>query len=468
MSKRNNRNRKSQNECRATASEFRIHPKAYDVANQMGDKSSIDYLRNIFNLASSAMNELRDCTHFEFLSEIHIDDIGHFNERGQLYSFWVQTNQLIILARKTSSRAVIGLVDGLCSALGSKNELVFGLMARALIEHSASLHALNKCVGPLQQHLVVVWGNGICDQPISDSDKHLRKELLRFVVGRRVRLEAQDVPLQGDSISKWKAYNDSLRSVPDDFESRQIMTAIDSLSKQENSRHLRTIYEYLCEYCHPNSASRTLDFNITIFDSGKHRVVADTEYGLSPGFRSVYSLCQAIIPSCCNAIESCLSVLSRCQMPINDKLEMLKLPPIGGKRVVDQFGRVGWVRPEQFRSVPGLFGRAKLSDHQLERIKRFQEVFREVQPMTLEERIERFEGEGPNLEQEMTIWEHLLDVYEAELKDRGIATLPLQKLLFIAFWQFFEQPSLGDALSVRPELKALSDLARVYARVKGK
>jgi hypothetical protein len=68
----------------------------------------------------------------------------------------------------------------------------------------------------------------------------------------------------------------------------------------------------------------------------------------------------------------------------------------------------------------------------------------------------------------MTIWEHLLDVYEAELKDRGIATLPLQKLLFIAFWQFFEQPSLGDALSVRPELKALSDLARVYARVKGK
>jgi hypothetical protein len=466
MSKRKNRtNRKK--DFQASAARFRLHPKASEVANLMDDRASIDYLRRIFEQSSSILQHLRDCVRFDFLDEVHIEEVGQYSKLGQSFHFWTQTNQLIILASKTSSRAILNLVDGLCLALASKNELVLALTSRAFLEHTASLYSLEQCLIPFQDRLQNIWESGLNSSQatsLTNDDKELRQELLRFVVGRRVQM-APDIPTSDDSNTRWRKFNDALHEVPEQFKAKQILTSINSLSNQKDIQYLRATYDFLCEYCHPNSASRTLDFNVAFTDLGRHFMNSDANQSLSAGLRSIYSLFQPIVAPCCNAIENSLATLSRCQMPMDAPSEKLESPPIGGLPIVDRFGRIGWAQSQRFLSL-SLFGKAPLSEQQLEKINEIHERFGDAISTAAEVWSKYIAEHGPDVEEEIRLWEHLAEVYEAEVNERRL-NAKHRKLLFIAIIKCSYFQSLGDVLSANPELKGFPAVDRVFAKVRG-
>jgi hypothetical protein len=139
--------------------------------------------------------------------------------------------------------------------------------------------------------------------------------------------------------------------------------------------------------------------------------------------------------------------------------------------MVDEFGRVGWLERGQVAYIlPEK--KSQLSEGQIKRVARIHDVFDGLdldletgKPMTIERHVELFSCEAPFIEEEISIWEHFVDVFQNELTDRHDDSHHLRGLLYLAIRGCFEAPSLGDALSVYPELKALPDLERVFERV---
>ncbi len=462
MSKR--KKRRGANKPKSSSIRFRLHPKASEVADRLGDHTSLQHLGAILDKASEVSHELRECRYFKMLDQEHIEHIGKYDTLEQAYVFWKQLNQLMILSARTASRAVASIIDGLSSAVASKNELTLALMSRALLEHAAALHTLEKLIFPSQKHLVKVWPN-VSKEPITEQDKEIHKELLRFVVGRRVQIAGDAIPFINDSIEAWKKFNKSLDSVPEQFKSTQILTMIDTFSKHQGLHDLRTVYEILCEYCHPNSASRTLDFNVAMSSPGKHVLQADTQESLRNGFRIVYGLFKRIVSPSCEAINRAFSTLSACRQPMSPYSYELKDPPIMGTRVVDDFGRVGWVETSEIFPMP-IFNPVPLTDEQRERIECIHSVFKSTLSISLSERLELMSWEGPNLEDELRLFEHFVVVFLDELKDRGSINLRQRKLLYVAIVKCVEASSLDDLLSILPQAKSLPNIERVFARMK--
>jgi hypothetical protein len=325
-----------------SAARFRIHPKAPEVADRLDGRALLECLKKTFEQAARVSHELRECRYFSLLDEVHLDLLAETDERRQIDWFWRQMNELLVVVIRTASRAVVSTIDGLSWALGSKNELILALSARSLIEHAAALHDVELDAEFQSRLTQEIWPNQRSDSPLlclTDQDKDAHKALLRFAVGRRVQFPAEPVPFSGDSKSKWEKFNKALKCVPPQFEAKQFMTSIDSLSKQAGHHHVRSAYELLCEYCHPNSASRTLDFNLTMTEFGKHHLTDRSKDVLSIGLRNVHG----IFPLCCQAIEHSLASLSNCRKPMPAEPPGQAEPPVGGQRVVDEYGRVSWV-----------------------------------------------------------------------------------------------------------------------------
>lgn len=472
MSKRKRRGGRKANQ-ELSAARFRIHPKASEVAERLDGGTLIACLKSTFEHASRISFELRDCKYFHLLNEVDLDVLAQADESEQIDWFWTQLNELLVLISRTTSRAVLSTIDGVSWALGSKNELILALSARALLEHAAALHDIAIYITPVQNRLTSeIWPNHRSGSPLcrlTEQDKKVRKELIRFAVGRRVEFSGEPIPPFEASRKRWKKFRESLDLVPEEFKSNQIMSSIDSLSKLPEQQHLRVVYEFLCEYCHPNSASRTLDFNMTMSQFGKHRLADYSQDSLTVGFRNVYAFCRSIIPSSCLAIDTCLAVLTVCRKPMPATLLSAK-PPINGRRIVDEFGRVGWAHFGKIFWPEPKF-KAQLSESDRERIARIHEVFRGLeldetgQPMTFEKSVDLFSQGGPFIQEEINIWENFVDVFQREMQDRRDSSHSLRVLLFHAIQICFEAPTLGDALSVDPYLKKLPDLDRVYSRV---
>jgi hypothetical protein len=139
--------------------------------------------------------------------------------------------------------------------------------------------------------------------------------------------------------------------------------------------------------------------------------------------------------------------------------------------MIDEFGRIGWFHPGQVVWMPPE-RKAKLSERQLKRIAQIHDVFSGLdldlttgQPMTLQRQIELFSCEGAFIEEEISLWEHFVDVFQKELAERRDNSSYLQSFVYCAIRTCFEALSLGDALSAYPILKTLPDLERVFARV---
>jgi hypothetical protein len=439
-------------------SRFRIHPKAFDIANRLGGDALIESLKEAFQRAAHTSNELRECTQFSLLDDISLELLALTDEQRQIDWFWQQVNELLVLVSRTASRGVLNTIDGISWAMGSGNELVLALAARSFLEHAAALRDIGGRIAPIQDRLITeIWPNHRRESAacrISEVDKNVRMELIRFAVGRRVQFPSESSPCSDDSKSRWEKFTKSLRRVPEEFQAKQILNSIDSLNDEPGNHHLRSGYEFLCEYCHPNSASRTLDFRVNRSEFGKHHLTLDFQDGFTKGFRNVFALCRAIIPACCEAIEKSFTILSSCRKPMPPGRFGLAEPPMYGKRGVDEFGRVGWFEAGQIVwNLPE--SKATLTESQLERIARIDEAICGLdfdittgQPMTFERRAEMFSCEEPFIEEEIHIWEHWVDVFQRELVERRDNSRYLRSLLFLAIRGCFEAPSVGDALSV--------------------
>jgi hypothetical protein len=383
---------------------------------------------------------------------------------------------LLLLISRTSSRAVLDIVDGLSWSLGSRNELMLALAARSLIEHAAALHDIGLCVQPLADRLVnEVWPNHRMDSSAcatTEAEEKLRRGLIRFAVGRRVQFPAGPSPSHEDSRKTWEEWTKSLHLVPEELAAKQVLNSIDSLNKVAGNHHLRAGYEFLCEYCHPNGLSRTLDFRLTRSAYGKHHLAHEAQDGFSKGFRDVFSICCATVPPCSKAIDESLALLFSCLKPMPREPFGSQDPPIHGVRMVDEFGRIGWLERGQIVTILPE-NKARLSEAQIERIVRIHEVFAGLdvdietgEPMTLERQIELFSCEGAFIEEEISLFEHYVEVFKQEMAERHDGSDQLQRLLYAAIRVCSEAPSLGDALSVCPALKTLPQFERAFARVK--
>jgi hypothetical protein len=404
---------------------FRIHPKAYNIAHLLSGATLIDLLKVTFDRAARISSELRDCKHFTLLDQKSLDDVGQTDEPRQVDRFWQQINQLLLVICRTSSRAVQNLVDGLSFSIGSRNELTLALAARSLIEHAAALHDIGLCVQSVAKRLVnEVWPNHRTDSSttvITDVDQELRRGLVRFAVGRRVQFPGGRSPTHEDSRKKWEEWTKSLRKVPEEYKAKQVLDSINSLTEVPGNHHLRAGYEFLCEYCHPNGRSRTLEYRVTRSEFGKHHLTQEDSDGFSKGFRDVFSICCETVPPSCKAIDESLALLSGCLKPMPRETFGLQEPPIYGVRMVDEFGRVGWLeRGKVAYILPER--KSELSEGQIKRVARIHEVFDGLhldletgKPMTLERHLELFSCEAPFIEEEISIWEHFVDVFQNEI-----------------------------------------------------
>jgi hypothetical protein len=126
-------------------------------------------------------------------------------------------------------------------------------------------------------------------------------------------------------------------------------------------------------------------------------------------------------------------------------------------------GSLFWFRPEDVQLGPSP-NKQTLSEEQRQRVTQFKEILGVNDRTSLEETIENFERDA-NPESELRIWEAVAGVYEAELKERGHTTARERQLVYRAALRCSLGPPTVDALlATEPELKGLSNLARVVER----
>jgi len=139
-------------------------------------------------------------------------------------------------------------------------------------------------------------------------------------------------------------------------------------------------YELLCEYCHPNSASRTLDYLMKWDDLGKHAAQEFSRRELPPGFLKVWDLLRSSLPPLCRKVEEGLSLLSSCRLPMRELEGSRRTagPPIGSVAGVDQHGRSIYVDLDRLNVKREL--KTELTPGQIERIEALHNIFGDVDP----------------------------------------------------------------------------------------
>lgn len=144
-------------------------------------------------------------------------------------------------------------------------------------------------------------------------------------------------------------------------------------------------------------------------------------------------------------------------------------PPIGwvlAKGVIT--GQSYWVDPD---SLPRKVPKSTLTDSQLVRTKKLATVFAEPQNMSMEEWIDNMKR-AKNPLPEIRLWEHIADVYEAELRSRPKADVEekevLHSVLVSASMLPLERCTTENVISTCPDALSLPHLQRVMKRYRAK
>lgn len=136
-------------------------------------------------------------------------------------------------------------------------------------------------------------------------------------------------------------------------------------------------------------------------------------------------------------------------------------PPPGYVLGKDQQGVLWWVPPDAVKK--GAQERTELTPEQIRRIRAFKEILWEHDHTSLGEAAANFRRDR-NPEPEIRRWEHLAQVYQAEIEDRPLADARERKLLFRALLALTFSGDVEDVIAMQPRVKALSDLPRVIDR----
>ena len=336
--------------------------------------------------------------------------------------FWAQMNQLLILISRSASFAVQCLCDGIVQSIGTQNALSLALLGRATIEHSCALCWLR---GKIARHADVlsteVWpaAQSAPSLEITEEFRDLRRELFRFALGARVELNPIDIPEPSASKTKWQNYTKGRgKSIPESIRAEQFMKYVDHVVSFEDYRDFRDIYESLSEYCHPNSASRTLEFHSSHADHRKFRLVLAAGIPFSIGFFNVFDLVRAMLAKYCDRLVQDLDLIEACRMPMSPlpAEDTAMVPPPGRVAATDMFtARTFWVKPSQIH--PPAFSPGKLTADQTKRAQAVAHAFSEIVNRSEDEWLRLF-GMNLDIEAELRISEKMVTVYQAEVNER--------------------------------------------------
>ena len=466
--KKNDTRYSKQNEEAELPQQLRIHPKAAAVLDKYRGHEILDSLKKAFDLASSISDDFKECTHFSLLDAKHIDELGALDTSVQAEWFWREMNLLLVLLTRTSAKSILCSIDGIAWALGSRNELLLALSTRALLEHAAGLGYLSDRIAAISERLTrEIWprfrskDNSLL---VTEGDRKIRDTLLRFAVGRVAEVKSDNIPSVQESSAAWKAYSKGMNDIPKHLTAVRIGEMIDVVAQTPGRQVLGPVYKLLSEYCHPNSASRTLDFDVTMNDDGRHHITVPVSASVSAGFMRVLDLCRFTIPIACDVASEGLNALVGVGMPMTKELMGTRLARPMSQRVVDSHGRMSWISVGQIAHVRPKVS-AVLSPEQKQRVLNVREQFKSACDDPIEKWIDDVACEGPNAEAELQLWEHLASVYQRELNDRGDLAALDRKVLYHAVVQSSNVPSAADFLVTLPNYSGYPDLERVVARV---
>jgi len=442
------------------------------LISQLDGEKVVHMVEVLYNYVTGLEQELLLCKHFQFLSPSHLQEIEGTHFRAEARLFWREVNLLLVYIVRAWARTSRTLIEGTIRSIASRNELLLSLIGRSFIEHACSLGYLNGVIS--KSHLRF---EGICADFLADTlnadcvptpeERLLHATLFKFAVGRRVEFAPEEAPGPGDGISSWRKYNESLKSVPDEMQSISVVTCIDKTIARDGYGWVKTVYEIFCEYCHPNAASRSLDFSRYESITGKHFASDLSSGGLSPSFRRIWGLTSSSIPALCILMRESLCSLSsyRLTMPELDESAVEGLPPVGSVSQVDEHGRVAYCDP---RTIAGDDDRlTELTSSQVSRAAAILRIFSEFFVVSVDKWLNSFAYMVPaNAEFELNVWEYMARVYSTELEQRMCPQEEERRLLMVAVMRSREFLAVGELLSAIPRLKRLPDIDRVFHSVK--
>ena len=329
---------------------IKFHPQAWNVATRLNDCEVLRQLKRSFDRASEIAYSLRECTTFEFMGHDESLSFREDDPASHALTFWIEVSMLLNAAIRTGARAVQNVIDAITWSVGSRNETLFALSCRSLLEHAAGFQRLHSRLREWRQRLVEeIWPGKASDTSylVADSDLSMRKELVVFVGGARCKIPEQSFPAVTDSIGAWERFAKQAKEDNEHLQSSHVMTDISSMMKLEGQHQLCLVYDILSEYCHPNSASRTLDCRKRINSFGRYTISISDSSELSPGFCTLFSLCRELAAPSCRSIDETLDFLVACRKPMPAIHSLQVEPPIGGMPAIDEHGRRHFVRMGQ-------------------------------------------------------------------------------------------------------------------------
>jgi hypothetical protein len=119
---------------------------------------------------------------------------------------------------------------------------------------------LAKAIESNHERLRVAWAR-ISDEEPTDADRLLRRSLIQYTLGRRVNSSIAVAPSLEDGAKAWEDFQkQSAIDKKSEISTEHINNALRAVRETEGFGHWLAVYDELCEYCHPNGASRALDF----------------------------------------------------------------------------------------------------------------------------------------------------------------------------------------------------------------
>lgn len=454
---------------------FRPFPKCASVLEGLGATDLLQSLRTTYETVALAEHRFADCKQFHLLDD---DDLmirlGAADDSWEAEWLWRQVGLLLIVAIRTTSSAMKSLSDGIAWGIGNRSELPLALSIRAFIEQACAIDYLRTGMAPHVQRLnATIWPHA---QPgghlptLTEQDRGIHEELMRFNVGGLLdSLSEADLSQLSSGNLRWWQFYDSMyqrrNRVPERYRPKEVCDYLYPMKSRLGTHHFRAVYARLCEYCHPNAASRSLEFQLTTNSEGKHLFLDQSERRFGIALSELVMLAQQVIPQAGRMACDSLTLLSECVPLVPGKSAAASdgMPPIGSIAAIDQFGRSVWVQIDQCRLAPP---RGKLTAEEELRIQALHEMFGKLDNVPIQVRLENFRREAC-VEDELRVWERMAEVYRKELEERALLSVEEQRLLYTAILKSTMVRTLGELLSVEPSLKGLPQLDRVFARSNG-
>ncbi len=198
-------------------------------------------------------------------------------QREYYVNHWYEIGGRIRVAMSSADRNLRDLVDGFMLGLEHRIASVMALTARSALECSASYY--NLCY-KIQGKRELIEQNvlGFLDDDNSVGDSGLYKsdlvdDLTRFQHGSRQLVTGR---IETDDVAGWKRFRNSTQytskpkseqedqskagEILDFFKINQIniLSLLEKIQKRREHAHILVVYDYLSEFCHPNSSCRNV------------------------------------------------------------------------------------------------------------------------------------------------------------------------------------------------------------------